>query len=510
MEGPYMTLSHRWGRTSYKKLTAGSLQQFKNRIDISDLPVSFKETMHIARLARVKYLWIDSLCIQQDEDKKDWVIEAQLMGKVYSHSFLNVSATLANDDTRSLFDQSNHPFDPTLLNLPCTKKVRVFKVGDPKVKMKILQQRSRKVWSVDHDVWQDEIEQSPLQSRGWVFQERFLSPRILHFGERQLAWECHQISALEMFPMRVPPGLIHGSRSDIADNVLTAKVSTNANLLEFCRSWEQIVANYTRTDLTFNKDKLVAFSGVAKTIEVARGDIYLAGLGKSVFISQLAWTRARDDIVYHLRELSLGRAPSWSWLSVDGDVISPHPENIRKHFANIAVFPDPVSNGSSAITASGSVLLRGLLLPINSVEWDKDNLVSRFTIGGFTLQEGSDFSETHLDLEGTKDQVIQLVNYGIALVPLFATDEHMQCIAVACIKTIRGIPMDFRRVGACQVQYRQFHVHQKSIQPEWEEDPSTLFFPGKPSYNLIHPLARSLIRSIELNLAGKRRLFKLW
>jgi hypothetical protein len=194
---------------------------------------------------------------------------------------------LANDDTRSLFDQSNHPFDPTLLNLPCTKKVRVFKVGDPKVKMKILQQRSRKVWSVDHDVWQDEIEQSPLQSRGWVFQERFLSPRILHFGERQLAWECHQISALERFPMRVPPGLIHGSRSDIADNVLTAKVPTNANLLEFCRSWEQIVANYTRTDLTFNKDKLVAFSGVAKTIEVARGDIYLAGLWKSVFISQL-------------------------------------------------------------------------------------------------------------------------------------------------------------------------------------------------------------------------------
>ncbi|KIL86233.1 hypothetical protein FAVG1_10630 [Fusarium avenaceum] len=510
MDGPYMTLSHRWGRKSYKKLTAGSLEQFKNRIDINDLPVSFKETMHIARLARVKYLWIDSLCIQQDEDKKDWEVEAQLMGKVYSHSFLNVSATLANDDTRSLFDQSSHPFAPTLLNLLFTKKVRVFKVGDPRVKLNILQQRSRKVWSVDHDVWQDEIEQSPLQSRGWVFQERFLSPRILHFGERQLAWECHQISALEMFPRRVPPGLIHGSRSDIANDILTPEVPTNAKLLEFCRSWEQIVANYTRTDLTFNKDKLVAFSGVAKTIEVARGDVYLAGLWKSVFISQLAWTRARDDIVYHPRELSSGRAPSWSWLSVDGDVMNPHPENIRKNFVNIAVFPDPVSNSSSAIIASGSVLLRGLLLPINSVEWDKDNLFSRFTIGGFTLQEGSSFLDMHLDLEGTKDQVIQLVNSGIAFVTLFATDEHMQCIAVACIKTIRGIPMDFRRVGACQVQYRQFHVHQKSIQPGWEEDPSTLFFPGKPSYNLIHPVARSLIRSVELNLPGKRRLFKLW
>ncbi|KAI6774800.1 hypothetical protein HG530_001558 [Fusarium avenaceum] len=510
MEGPYMTLSHRWGSTPYKKLTAGSLEQFKNRIDISDLPVSFKETMHIARLAQVKYLWIDSLCIQQDDDEKDWEVEAQLMGKVYSHSFLNVSATLAYDDTRSLFDQSSHPFDPTLLNLPCMKKVRVFKVGDPRARLKMLQRRSRKAWSVDHDIWEDEIEQGPLQSRGWVFQERFLSPRILHFAERQLAWECHRINALEMFPKRLPPGLIQWPRSDIADNVLAAKVPTNANLFEFCRSWDEIVAKYTTTELTSKKDKLVAFARVAKTVEVARGDIYLVGLWKSAFISQLACTRTRDDIVHHPQDLSSGRAPSWSWLSVDGDVISPHPEKIRKYFANVAVFPDPVFNSSSTIAASGSMLLRVILLPINSVNWDKENLMSGFTVNGFTLQEGFYFSGTHLDLEGTKDQVIQLVKSGISLVPLFATDEHMQCIAVACIKTIRGIPMDFRRVGACQVQYRKLHVLQGNIQPEWEEDPSTLFFPGKPSCNLIHPVARSLIRSVELNLAGNRRPFKLW
>ncbi|KAG5655132.1 hypothetical protein KAF25_001905 [Fusarium avenaceum] len=492
MEGPYMTLSHRWGDTSYTKLTAGSLEQFKNRIDISDLPVSFKETMHIARLARVKYLWIDSLCIQQDDDEKDWEVEAQLMGKVYSHSFLNVSATLGDDDTRSLFNRSSHPFDPTLLNLPCIKR------------------RFRKAWIVDQDVWEDEIEQGPLQSRGWVFQERFLSPRILHFAERQLAWECHQTSALEMFPSRVPPGLIQGSRSDIADKVLAARVPTNANLLEFCRSWNEIVAKYTTTELTFKKDKLVAFARVAKTIEVARGDIYLAGLWKSAFISQLAWTRTRDDIVHYPRELSSGRAPSWSWLSVDGGIINPYPEMILKYFANVAVFPDPVFDSSSAITASGSVVLRGILLPINSVNWDKEDIVSGFTVDGFTFQPEFYFSGTHLDLEGTKDQIIQLVKSGIALVPLFATDEHMQCIAVACIKTIRGIPMDFRRVGACQVQYRKIHVLQGSIPPGWEEDPSIRFCPVKPSCNLIHPVARSLIRSVELNLSGKRRPFKLW
>ncbi|KAH7265894.1 heterokaryon incompatibility protein-domain-containing protein [Fusarium solani] len=435
LQGPYMTLSHRWGSSTYTKLTSGTMEQFKNHIDIEDLPVSFKETMHFALMAGVRYLWIDSLCIQQDEDKQDWEVEAQLMGKVYSHSFLNISATLANDDTRSLLDQSDHPFDPVLLNLPCMRKVRVFQVGNPKANLKRFQRRFRKTWIVDNDIWDDDIERAPLQKRGWVFQERFLAPRILHFAERQLAWECHEISALEMFPKQVPPGMMTGLRSNIADKDSAAQTSTHTDLLEFRRAWDEIVMKYTQTNLTFTKNKLVAFAGVAKAIEEARGDTYLAGLWKSTFIYGLAWTRGRYDILRYPLESSLGRAPSWSWLSADSDILCPYPEKIRKHFASVARFPDSVSNGSSATTANGAVLLRGLLVPITGVEWDDDSM-SKFTIGGFTLQEGYSSTDTHLDLEGTKEQITERVKRGIALVPLFVTDAHMQCIAVACIKTI--------------------------------------------------------------------------
>lgn len=508
MQGPYMTLSHRWGNSAYIKLTSNTLESFKNGIDVNGLPVAFKETMQIARLAGVKYLWIDSLCIKQDQDKADWQVEAPLMAKVYSHSFLNVSATLADNDTRSLFDQSRHPFEPALLRLPYRKICRVFKVGNPKSKTEGVQRRTLKTWVVDNDLWDDDIERAPLQSRGWVFQERFLSPRILHFAERQIGWECNELSALEMFPRRLPPGFLQLSRSAVIDELLSAQVATNDKLINFCQFWDETVHRYSQTDLTFTNDKLIAFAGVAKAIEGRWNDTYLVGLWKSVFIYQLPWTRTRYDATKKPLELSSGRAPSWSWLSVNGEILFPHAQKARKHFARILEFPDSNTNGSSAITASGSILLQGILLPVTSIQWD-GNAISEFTVDGFILKEGWAFTETHLDLEGTKEQIIQLEKSGIALVPLFATDEHMQCIVVTDVEAPGGTSMAFRRVGACQIEYRKLHIHHQGNQAGWEEDSSTLFFPDEPSFNLRHE-ALSLIRSAELGMISNPRRIRIY
>ncbi|KAL5590116.1 hypothetical protein FOVSG1_011983 [Fusarium oxysporum f. sp. vasinfectum] len=360
----------------------------------------------------------------------------------------------------------------------------------------------------DNELWDDDIENAPLQSRGWVFQERFLSPRILHFAERQIAWECGEISALEMFPKRVPPGLLKASRKDVIDNLLSAKAITNENLIDFRRTWDDTVHKYTKTDLTFSNDKLIAFAGLAKAIEGLRNDTYLAGLWKSAFIYQLAWTRTRYDAVQQPLELSSGRAPSWSWLSVDGEILLSQAQKPRKHFASVVELPDTNCAGSSAIAASGSVLLQGTLLPIDSIEWD-DDVLSEFNISGLTLKDGWTFNDIHLDLEGTKEQILQLQKSGIALLPLFATDEHMQCIAVTGVNVPGSMSVVFRRVGACQIEYRKLHIPNQGSQEGWIEDPSTVFLPGEPSHNLLHPVARSVIRIAEVNIALDSRLIRL-
>ena len=52
----------------------------------------------------------------------------------------------------------------------------------------------------DMFLWRRSTSDSPLNSRGCVFQERLLAPRILHFGGRQLFWECGILGAYVSFP----------------------------------------------------------------------------------------------------------------------------------------------------------------------------------------------------------------------------------------------------------------------------------------------------------------------
>lgn len=52
----------------------------------------------------VHYIWIDSLCIIQG-DPDDWLKESALMQKVYRNSFLNISATAAENSGDGLYSE---------------------------------------------------------------------------------------------------------------------------------------------------------------------------------------------------------------------------------------------------------------------------------------------------------------------------------------------------------------------------------------------------------------------
>jgi len=70
----------------------------------SELPETFRDAVQVTRELGIRYLWIDSLCIIQDKhDCRDWYHEANLMDKVYLHSYCNISAADANDSTGGLF-----------------------------------------------------------------------------------------------------------------------------------------------------------------------------------------------------------------------------------------------------------------------------------------------------------------------------------------------------------------------------------------------------------------------
>jgi hypothetical protein len=163
------------------KLLSSNTVQFQTEIETSTLSQVFQDAIAIAQHLGIYYLWIDSLYIQQDEDELDWNVESQQMDKVYANALLNLSATMASSGAESLLQsRSLGPIAPS--------------------KVKIIHPSRENYYLVDVQIWRDEVDDAPLSRRGWVFQERFLARRILHFGPRQLAWECQEFEALEMFP----------------------------------------------------------------------------------------------------------------------------------------------------------------------------------------------------------------------------------------------------------------------------------------------------------------------
>lgn len=127
----------------------------------------------------------------------------------------------------------------------------------------------------------------PLLTRGWMYQERLLSPRILHFGVQELVWECTEEYACECqyWPSNEPDCW------KIKYGLALKKPSHR----EFVRTWKNMVAEYTTLNLSFSFDRLPAMAGIAKHLESSIKSSYRAGLWQDSMIENLLWMAAVDQ-----------------------------------------------------------------------------------------------------------------------------------------------------------------------------------------------------------------------
>lgn len=414
------------------KLEYSTIAQLQNEVIISSLPQVFQNTIEIARYFGICYLWIDVLCIKQDKDDlSDWDIESQNMGKVYSNAFLNVAATLSSDGTESLFqDRPSDPIRPSKLSLDID--------GTP-----------HNYYIMDGNIWRDEIDNAPLNSRGWVFQERFLARRILHFGPRQLGWECRELEALEIFPNGLPRGFTTTFMSKPRVYGMMSKLSQGSNE-DFASEWHVLVNNYSKCSLTFTKDKLVAFSGICESIMASRADHYVAGVWSKTLAYDLAWMRYDDEQEkFPISETSF-RAPSWSWACVDGEVHFPTFLENAHHFVNNLEIIPPTANGSSAPPNLPLIKFKGIRLPLK-IRWSSTG-ISYFKIEGFRFPEKSDdMTEAAIDCDGAEQELQTLVEKGrVSFLPLFVT-RSLRGIVLGKVRGVRT----YRRLGAVQIPMRK-------------------------------------------------------
>ncbi|OCL07733.1 HET-domain-containing protein, partial [Glonium stellatum] len=273
----YACLSHCWGASQIIQTTEESLESFKERIIISELSRTFQDAVQIVRQLGIKYLWIDSLCIIQDSPK-DWERESARMASVYANSLVTIAATKSASGDGGCFS-----FNPDTIIQGLTKDKLPYMTY---ARQKILH------WYQPH---------TPLLGRGWVYQERLLSPRIVHFGNQELPRECMEETTCQCSGI-----------NDYAAGTLDRYEDVTISLAKI---WHRMVREYSFLKLTRPSDKLTALSGLAAQMQSNRQAKYIAGLWEDTLLSDLLWFQ-----LYALNPPHISRHPSWSWASVNGRI----------------------------------------------------------------------------------------------------------------------------------------------------------------------------------------------
>lgn len=172
--GEYACLSYKWGNTNRLEVSFPSLARpmFNSAMSPQDkrLPLTFRDAIKVARSIGLSYLWIDALCIWQDDDN-DKRLELERMNKYYANCTLVIQASGTESVSEGFLDLSYQSknrsvFESYLEPLP-------FKSSDGREDTIYVCLGEEVDWYRKND--------QPAAKRGWIFQEEILCRRILIF-----------------------------------------------------------------------------------------------------------------------------------------------------------------------------------------------------------------------------------------------------------------------------------------------------------------------------------------
>lgn len=171
----YAALSYCWGlpeeAKSQLKTTTSSLQSRLSSIEEHDMTKVLKDAVRTCRALYIPYLWIDALCIIQD-DPQDWEQESAVMGKIYGNAYLTICATSPGSCNESFLDRK-----PADIEIPFLSQMR------PSIRGSYFLKAESSLPSMDDD---DDMYESEWARRAWAYQEGLMSVRMLVFGRLKI------------------------------------------------------------------------------------------------------------------------------------------------------------------------------------------------------------------------------------------------------------------------------------------------------------------------------------
>lgn len=192
----YIALSYCWGDGIGLQATKSNLSELLRGIDEDELPATIIDAVELARYLGVQYLWVDALCIIQD-DSEDWLHESAQMSAVYAQAFLTISASSVASSRSSFLHQSrgNKEILFQLEDDTTSNRHDDTDVNDGETRRSMLAVR-RTAQSGFHQGRRDVII-DPSMRRAWTLQEHMLSTRLVSFSTDEVQWTCRTLRACE-------------------------------------------------------------------------------------------------------------------------------------------------------------------------------------------------------------------------------------------------------------------------------------------------------------------------
>jgi hypothetical protein len=269
-------------------MTSDNKSELEQSICFEELPKTLQDAINLTRHLKIRYLWVDSLCIIQgadDEAVEDWDDQSRCMNTVYRGALATILASSAVKANQGIFAERS-----ALSSISCMLP-KIF--------------GSDEMIQLSGDLEDASQEPEPLKKRAWAFQEEFLSIRALSFGTKQLTWKCR------------------GSQHRECDSESTFEVRPKeTEAFQIHENWCSIIEEYSSKDLTRTTDKLPAIEGLSRLVQAHLPPYCASGLWEDRIVEQLLWRHLGKVTVEQRqhRRLANEKVPTWSWASVEGEV----------------------------------------------------------------------------------------------------------------------------------------------------------------------------------------------
>ncbi|CAG7554650.1 unnamed protein product [Fusarium equiseti] len=288
----FVALSYTWGQTRSFRTTMSKKEQLEKPGSLnlpriaSQVPNTIRDAIELTRLLGENWLWVDSLCIVQD-DPVALGHELKQMHRIYASSFLTIIAKdghNADYGLRGLYGISS---------ARCTKQSIVRLARDER--LSFMETNWPNSSSTIYDYTQ----------RMWTFQEQVFSKRCLTFESGYVTWQCNCANWTE-----------HQTYHPEADGSLEGDLHQFKHLMvphvPALNNLATLVKTFNGRSLNFEENVFDTFSGFHTHLN----GLYPSGL---VF----GHPELYFDISLCCSSLFRHRLPSWSWMGWHGYTVFP-------------------------------------------------------------------------------------------------------------------------------------------------------------------------------------------